>query len=129
MGVDSKERGREREKIETKTARQNLCVPPLSIQSTNMEAVQTFGRKKTATAVAHCKRGRGLIRINGSPLELLEPEILKFKVYEVILLLGEERFANVDIRNPHPRWWSRFSSLCYPSSSCQGYCCLLPKVR
>ncbi|KAL1930100.1 hypothetical protein VTP01DRAFT_1254 [Rhizomucor pusillus] len=63
-----------------------------------MEAVQTFGRKKTATAVAHCKRGRGLIRVNGSPLELLEPEILKFKVYEVILLLGEERFSNVDIR-------------------------------
>ncbi|KAI8086041.1 40S ribosomal protein S16 [Halteromyces radiatus] len=63
-----------------------------------MEAVQTFGRKKTATAVAHCKRGRGLIRVNGSPLELLEPEILKFKVYEVVLLLGEERFANVDIR-------------------------------
>ncbi|KAI8359082.1 40S ribosomal protein S16 [Choanephora cucurbitarum] len=63
-----------------------------------MEAVQTFGRKKTATAVAHCKRGRGLIRINGSPIELLEPEILKFKVYEVILLLGEERFSNVDIR-------------------------------
>ncbi|KAG2237356.1 hypothetical protein INT48_009484, partial [Thamnidium elegans] len=63
-----------------------------------MEAVQTFGRKKTATAVAHCKRGHGLIRINGSPIELLEPEILKFKVYEVILLLGEERFANTDIR-------------------------------
>ncbi|KAI8060758.1 40S ribosomal protein S16 [Gongronella butleri] len=63
-----------------------------------MEAVQTFGRKKTATAVAHCKRGRGLIRVNGAPLELLEPEILKYKVYEVVLLLGEERFANVDIR-------------------------------
>jgi small subunit ribosomal protein S16e len=54
--------------------------------------------QKTATAVAHCKRGHGLIRINGSPIELLEPEILKFKVYEVILLLGEERFANTDIR-------------------------------
>ncbi|ORY98246.1 hypothetical protein BCR43DRAFT_240216, partial [Syncephalastrum racemosum] len=53
---------------------------------------------KTATAVAHCKRGRGLIRVNGSPLELLEPEILRFKVYEVVTILGEERFANVDIR-------------------------------
>ncbi|KAJ3092484.1 40S ribosomal protein S16, partial [Quaeritorhiza haematococci] len=53
---------------------------------------------KTATAVAHCKRGRGLIKINGSPLDLIEPEILKFKVYEPILLLGKERFANVDIR-------------------------------
>ncbi|KAL1925158.1 40S ribosomal protein uS9 [Calcarisporiella thermophila] len=63
-----------------------------------MEAVQTYGRKKTATAVAHCKRGNGLIRVNGSPLELLEPEILKFKVYEPILLVGQDKFANVDIR-------------------------------
>ncbi|OZJ02345.1 hypothetical protein BZG36_04385 [Bifiguratus adelaidae] len=64
----------------------------------NMEAVQTYGRKKTATAVAYAKRGRGLIRINGSPIDLLEPEILKFKVYEPILLLGQDRFANMDIR-------------------------------
>ncbi|KAJ1676496.1 40S ribosomal protein S16 [Spiromyces aspiralis] len=63
-----------------------------------MEAVQTFGRKKTATAVAHCKRGKGLIRINGQPLEQLEPEILKFKIYEAILVVGEDKFANVDIR-------------------------------
>ncbi|KAL1925354.1 40S ribosomal protein uS9 [Calcarisporiella thermophila] len=63
-----------------------------------MEAVQTYGRKKTATAVAHCKRGHGLIRINGSPIELLEPEILKFKVYEPILLVGQDKFENVDIR-------------------------------
>jgi small subunit ribosomal protein S16e len=54
--------------------------------------------QKTATAVAHCKRGKGLIRVNGSPIELLEPEIMKFKVYEVVLLLGQERFSNIDIR-------------------------------
>jgi ribosomal protein S9 len=39
-----------------------------------------------------------MIRVNGHPLELLEPEILKFKVYEPILIIGKERFANVDIR-------------------------------
>ncbi|KAG2185523.1 hypothetical protein INT44_002316, partial [Umbelopsis vinacea] len=53
---------------------------------------------KTATAVAHCKRGKGLIRVNGSPIDLLEPEIMKFKVYEVVLLLGQERFSNIDVR-------------------------------
>ncbi|XP_071368474.1 small ribosomal subunit protein uS9 isoform X2 [Centroberyx affinis] len=46
-----------------------------------LQSVQVFGRKKTATAVAHCKRGNGLIK-------LLEP----------VLLLGKERFAGVDIR-------------------------------
>ncbi|KAJ3299460.1 40S ribosomal protein S16 [Borealophlyctis nickersoniae] len=56
------------------------------------------GMHKTATAVAYCKRGHGLIKINGQPLDLVEPEILKTKVYEPILILGKERFANVDIR-------------------------------
>merc|ERR1711918_21675 len=59
---------------------------------------QTFGRKKTAVAVAYCKKGRGLIKINGCPIELVEPEMLRYKVFEPILLLGRERFANVDIR-------------------------------
>merc|ERR1712217_180678 len=63
-----------------------------------MESVQTFGRKKTAVAVSYCKKGRGLIKINGCPIELVEPEILRYKVFEPILLLGRDRFANVDIR-------------------------------
>ncbi|ORZ35506.1 40S ribosomal protein S16, partial [Catenaria anguillulae PL171] len=64
----------------------------------SVEAVQTFGRKKTATAVAHCKRGKGMLRINGSPIDLVQPEILRYKVYEPILVVGKERFADVDIR-------------------------------
>lgn len=63
-----------------------------------MQAVQTYGRKKTATAAAHCKAGKGLIRVNGIPLELVQPETLRLKVFEPILILGKERFANVDIR-------------------------------
>ena len=30
--------------------------------------VQTFGRKKTAVAVVHCKAGKGLIKFNGACL-------------------------------------------------------------
>merc|ERR1712028_184796 len=71
--------------------------PPFAT-SVAMESVQTFGRKKTAVAVAYCKKGRGLIKINGCPIELVEPEMLRYKVFEPILLLGRERFANVDIR-------------------------------
>merc|ERR1711934_75714 len=63
-----------------------------------MESVQTFGRKKTAVAVSYCKKGRGLVKINGCPIELVEPELLRYKVFEPILLLGRERFANMDIR-------------------------------
>ncbi|KTW31231.1 40S ribosomal protein S16 [Pneumocystis jirovecii RU7] len=63
-----------------------------------MESVQTFGRKKTATAVAHCKTGRGLLKVNGCPVSLIRPEILRLKVYEPLLVAGIDKFANVDIR-------------------------------
>merc|ERR1711861_33114 len=66
--------------------------------SMSVESVQTFGKKKTAIAVAYCKRGRGLIKINGCPIELVEPETLRYKVFEPVLLLGSARFSNVDIR-------------------------------
>ncbi|KAL0230120.1 hypothetical protein PCE1_003682 [Barthelona sp. PCE] len=61
-------------------------------------SVQTFGRKKTAVAVAHVKTGRGLINVNGCPLELIQPQMLRSKVAEPIWLLGREKFAELDIR-------------------------------
>ncbi|KZZ94009.1 Ribosomal protein S9 [Ascosphaera apis ARSEF 7405] len=64
----------------------------------SVASVQCFGKKKTATAVAHCKKGKGLIKINGQPLALAQPEILRFKVYEPLLLVGLDKFADVDIR-------------------------------
>merc|ERR1711976_490905 len=62
------------------------------------QAVQVYGRKKTATAVAHCKQGNGLIKVNGRPLDQIEPVILRAKLEEPVLLLGKDRFAGVDIR-------------------------------
>jgi small subunit ribosomal protein S16e len=62
------------------------------------QVVQTFGKKKTAVAVAKCQKGKGLIKVNGIPLENLEPEILRFKLFEPVLLLGKDRYNEVDIR-------------------------------
>ena len=39
--------------------------------------------QKTATAVALCKRGNGLLKINGCPLNLVEPSTLRYKVKTV----------------------------------------------
>ncbi len=58
----------------------------------------SFPRQKTAVAVAHTKRGKGLVRLNGVPIDLVQPDTLRLKAVEPILLLGKERFANVDIR-------------------------------
>ena len=63
-----------------------------------LQSVQVFGRKKSATAVAYCKRGKGIIKVNGRPLEQIEPRALQYKLQEPVLLLGNERFAEVDIR-------------------------------
>merc|ERR1712127_247029 len=63
-----------------------------------METVQTFGRKREAVAVAFVKKGKGLIKVNGVPIELVQPQTLKFKVWEPVLLLGANRYKEVDIR-------------------------------
>lgn len=61
--------------------------------SSTTQSVQCFGKKRTATAVAHCKAGKGLIKVNGKPLSLVEPQILRFKVYEPLLILGLDKFG------------------------------------
>ncbi|KAL7079035.1 hypothetical protein ACQ4LE_001557 [Meloidogyne hapla] len=62
------------------------------------QPVQVFGRKKTATAVAFAKKGKGLIKVNGRPLEYLQPEILRMKLQEPLLIVGKDKFAGMDIR-------------------------------
>lgn len=53
--------------------------------------------QKTATAVAFVKRGTGLIKVNGAPINLLQPEILRLKTFEPVLILGTDKFANVSV--------------------------------
>jgi len=66
--------------------------------ATKDKQVQTFGRKRAAVAVALCKEGRGHVRLNGQPLHLIEPAILRVKAMEPILLLGRDKFAGIDVR-------------------------------
>lgn len=66
--------------------------------STKGENVQTFGRKRNAVAVALVQTGTGMIRVNGVPLELVNPPTLRVKAFEPMLLLGKEYFSKVDMR-------------------------------
>ncbi|KAJ8261729.1 hypothetical protein GJAV_G00157730 [Gymnothorax javanicus] len=93
-----------------------------------LQSVQVFGRKKTATAVAHCKRGNGLIKVNGRPLEMIEPATLQYKLLEPVLLLGKERFAGVDIRVRVKGGRTRRPDLRYPPGHLQIPGCLLPEI-
>ena len=60
--------------------------------------VQTFGKKKNATAVAICTNGHGSIRVNGKALGLIEPESMRLKAFEPILLVGGNYFKDINIR-------------------------------
>ncbi|UZJ56204.1 hypothetical protein CBS101457_005524 [Exobasidium rhododendri] len=63
-----------------------------------MSSVSCYGKKKTSTAVAHCKEGKGLVHIGGTPIGLIEPESLRLKALEPLLVVGLDKFNPVDIR-------------------------------
>ena len=67
-------------------------------EKSETKQVQCFGRKKNATAVAHVTTGTGFIKVNGKPIQLLEPASLRLKVYEPIFLLGANKFKDLNMR-------------------------------
>merc|ERR1719384_2187692 len=68
-------------------------------RETKIQSVQCFGRKKTAVAVAHVKRGRGLVKVNGVPIELMKPPALKLKVLEPFMVIRQNRLDDVRIED------------------------------
>ena len=57
----------------------------------------TSGKKKTAVARATVREGKGRVRINSQPVELVEPELAKLKMLEPFRVAGEELRDDVDI--------------------------------
>jgi small subunit ribosomal protein S9 len=55
------------------------------------------GKRKTATARAVVKAGAGRIRVNRTPIEILEPEIARAKIMEPLLQAGDEIWKQVDM--------------------------------
>ena len=54
--------------------------------------------QKNAVATAVVKKGKGLVKVNGSPIEIVEPALLRMKTFEPIMLIGQDKFAGVDVR-------------------------------
>ncbi len=55
-----------------------------------VKVVNTSGKRKTSIARASVKKGKGRVRINKVPVELLSPELARLKVMEPILLAGKK---------------------------------------
>ena len=58
--------------------------------------VLATGKRKAAVARATVRKGVGRVRFNDRPLELVEPEIIRLKVQEPLLMVGD-RARNLDI--------------------------------
>ena len=55
-----------------------------------MKVVNTSGKRKTSIARANVRRGNGKVRINKIPLELLTPELARFKIMEPLNIAGKK---------------------------------------
>lgn len=58
--------------------------------------VLTTGKRKEAVARATIRKGTGQVRINRRPLEILEPELVRQKIQEPLLMVGN-RWKTLDI--------------------------------
>ena len=55
------------------------------------------GKRKTAAARAVVQPGIGKVRINRTPVEILEPEIAREKIMEPLLQAGEDVWKQLDM--------------------------------
>ncbi|MFZ0891763.1 MAG: 30S ribosomal protein S9 [Thermoplasmata archaeon] len=58
--------------------------------------VLATGKRKTAIARATLQKGNGQVRVNRRPLEILEPELVRLKIQEPLLMVGD-RWKGIDI--------------------------------
>jgi small subunit ribosomal protein S9 len=57
----------------------------------------TTGKRKRAVARSSMKPGKGLVKVNSVPLELVKPDMLRLRIQEPMLLMGDA-FKGYDIR-------------------------------
>lgn len=55
------------------------------------------GKRKTATARATVRDGKGRIRVNNIPVEIFEPKLARDKMMEPLLLIEDEVWKHLDI--------------------------------
>ena len=63
-----------------------------------MKIINTSGKKKTATARATLKEGKGVVRINKVPLDIYEPRLARLKIQEPVEIAREMiKSVNIDV--------------------------------
>ena len=54
-----------------------------------MKIINTSGKRKRSIARATLKEGRGIIKINNKPLDVIGPMLSRLKIQEALLLAGD----------------------------------------
>lgn len=65
--------------------------------SSSTKVLLTSGKRKTAIARATVRTGKGRIRVNNVPLEILEPKIARDKIFEPLVQAGANVWKGLDI--------------------------------
>jgi len=63
-----------------------------------MKSLLRSGKRRTAIARAMIKEGKGRVIINGKPIEIVEPEIVRMKLLEPFYFLDSKTKKTVDIK-------------------------------
>ena len=70
----------------------------MAARSKKKRSVESSGKRKTAIARASVKKGKGRVRINGSPIEIMQPEMARMKAMEPLAIADAmNRLAKADI--------------------------------
>src|SRR3990170_5193705 len=67
------------------------------MSSSSTKVLLTSGKRKTAIARATVKAGKGRIRINNTPIEILEPQVARDRIMEPLLQAGDAVWKQLDI--------------------------------
>ena len=63
-----------------------------------MKIINTSGKRKTAVARATLREGKGLIRVNKTPLDIYEPKLYRLRLREP-MILAKELIDKVETKN------------------------------
>lgn len=61
------------------------------------KVVLTIGKRKRAIARARFKKGKGVIKINSKPLSLYQPEMMRLKIQEPLIIAGDS-YRGYDVK-------------------------------
>ena len=65
--------------------------------SSSTKVLLTSGKRKTAVARATVRVGKGRIRVNNVPIEVLEPKVARDKIFEPLVQAGANVWKGLDI--------------------------------